>query len=194
MQLKLVRLDAVLQPVTTQVESGAARASQIIGQRHFFAAELGDTVLIGLSTVRFRSNKFRQVYCHLEQLNPQPTKVTTRLLNCIITEFNSGHRVANTLVCLATYIICPCSAHEVFIDDEQLAWFEATLQRCGSRPVVVFTHVRCSCWAWTSISPTLLPDVPMLLSHTDSSVRTSAAGATYGLWPAGCAGGMASFS
>jgi hypothetical protein len=30
----------------------------------------------------------------------------------------------------------------VFIDEEQLAWFEATLQRCGSRPVVVFTHVR----------------------------------------------------
>lgn len=33
---------------------------QIIGQRHYWAAELGNTVCIGLSTVRFRSNKFRQ--------------------------------------------------------------------------------------------------------------------------------------
>jgi hypothetical protein len=30
--------------------------------------------------------------------------------------------------------------HEVYIDEEQLAWFEATLQRSAGRPVVVFTH------------------------------------------------------
>ena len=33
--------------------------TQIIGQQHYFAAELGDTVFVGLSTVRFRSNRFR---------------------------------------------------------------------------------------------------------------------------------------
>jgi len=66
---------------------------QIFRQRHYWAAELGDTLCIGMSTVRFRSNAF--------------------------------------------------SVHEVFIDEEQLAWFEATLQRSAGRPVVVFTHVRC---------------------------------------------------
>ena len=33
-----------------------------------------------------------------------------------------------------------CSAHEVHIDDEQLAWFEEQLQGAGDRPVAVFTH------------------------------------------------------
>jgi hypothetical protein len=58
----------------------------------------------------------------------------------------------------------PCSAHEVFVDEEQLAWFEATLQRCGSRPVVVFTHVRSaafSCPMFAAVS-LLHPDVLML--------------------------------
>lgn len=32
------------------------------------------------------------------------------------------------------------SAHEVHIDDEQLAWFKATLAAAGGRPVVVFSH------------------------------------------------------
>ena len=32
---------------------------QVFGQRHFWAAELGPLVCIGLSTVRFRSNTFR---------------------------------------------------------------------------------------------------------------------------------------
>ena len=32
---------------------------QAFGQRHFWAAELGPLVCIGLSTVRFRSNTFR---------------------------------------------------------------------------------------------------------------------------------------
>lgn len=66
---------------------------QIFRQRHYWAADLGDTLCIGMSTVRFRSNAF--------------------------------------------------SVHEVFIDEEQLAWFEATLQRSAGRPVIVFTHVRC---------------------------------------------------
>ena len=33
-----------------------------------------------------------------------------------------------------------CSAHEVHIDEEQLAWFQQQLQEAGTRPVVVFTH------------------------------------------------------
>ena len=33
-----------------------------------------------------------------------------------------------------------CSAHEVHIDDAQLAWFEEQLQEAGARPVAVFTH------------------------------------------------------
>ncbi len=32
------------------------------------------------------------------------------------------------------------SVHEVYVDDEQMAWFEATLAAAGDRPVVVFTH------------------------------------------------------
>ena len=33
-----------------------------------------------------------------------------------------------------------CSAHEVHIDDAQLAWFEQQLQEAGDRPIAVFTH------------------------------------------------------
>lgn len=33
-----------------------------------------------------------------------------------------------------------CSAHEVYIDDEQLAWFEQQLEEAGNSPVAVFTH------------------------------------------------------
>jgi hypothetical protein len=32
------------------------------------------------------------------------------------------------------------SAHEVYIDDEQLRWFESTLEAAAGRPVIVFTH------------------------------------------------------
>ena len=32
------------------------------------------------------------------------------------------------------------SVHEVYIDEEQLAWFEALLAEAPQRPVVVFTH------------------------------------------------------
>lgn len=35
-------------------------ARQAFGQRHYWAAELGPLVCIGLSTVRFRSNEFRR--------------------------------------------------------------------------------------------------------------------------------------
>jgi hypothetical protein len=54
------------------------------------ASELGPALLVGLSTVRFRSNTF--------------------------------------------------SVHEVYVDDEQVAWFEALLAAHPGRPVVVFTH------------------------------------------------------
>lgn len=81
----------------------------------------------------------------------------------------------------------------MFIDEEQLAWFEATLQRCGSRPVVVFTHVR------TAAST---PDHPKhLLAYTCHLALPApqaahvpclpSAGTTYGLWSTGCAGGVA---
>lgn len=32
------------------------------------------------------------------------------------------------------------SAHEVYIDDEQLSWFKDTLSAAGQRPVIVFSH------------------------------------------------------
>ena len=35
-------------------------AAQVFQQRHYWAAELGDVVLLGISTVRFRSNDYRQ--------------------------------------------------------------------------------------------------------------------------------------
>lgn len=33
-----------------------------------------------------------------------------------------------------------CSAHEVFIDDKQLEWFQRKLEAANGRPVAVFTH------------------------------------------------------
>lgn len=37
---------------------------------------------------------------------------------------------------------CPffCSVHEVYIDDEQMAWFEQVLQQNTDKPIIVFTH------------------------------------------------------
>lgn len=32
------------------------------------------------------------------------------------------------------------SAHEVYIDDEQLDWFKAVLRDAGQRPIIVFSH------------------------------------------------------
>ena len=63
---------------------------QAFGQRHYWAAELGSVLCLGLSTVRFRGNKD--------------------------------------------------SVHEVFVDDEQLIWFEQQLESSAGRPVFVFTH------------------------------------------------------
>ena len=63
---------------------------QAFGQRHYWAAELGSVLCLGLSTVRFRGNKD--------------------------------------------------SVHEVYVDDEQLAWFEQQLESSAGRPVFVFTH------------------------------------------------------
>ena len=45
-----------------------------------------------------------------------------------------GVSPAAALVCL------PCSVHEVHIDDKQLDFLRDTLQRAGSRPVLMFTH------------------------------------------------------
>jgi hypothetical protein len=33
-----------------------------------------------------------------------------------------------------------CSVHEVYIDDEQFAWFEQVLAANIERPIIVFTH------------------------------------------------------
>ena len=33
-----------------------------------------------------------------------------------------------------------CSAHEVYIDEEQLQWFKGALQAAARRPVIVFSH------------------------------------------------------
>lgn len=63
---------------------------EVFNQRHYWAAELGPALLVGLSTVRFRSNAF--------------------------------------------------SVHEVYVDDEQVAWFERLVAAHPGRPVVVFTH------------------------------------------------------
>ncbi|EIE19713.1 Metallo-dependent phosphatase [Coccomyxa subellipsoidea C-169] len=32
------------------------------------------------------------------------------------------------------------SAHEVYIDDEQLSWFKNTLKAAGQRPIIIFSH------------------------------------------------------
>ena len=71
-------------------EENLAAWRDVFNQRHYWAAELGPALLVGLSTVRFRSNSF--------------------------------------------------SVHEVYVDDEQVAWFEALLAAHPERPVVVFTH------------------------------------------------------
>lgn len=36
--------------------------------------------------------------------------------------------------------VCMCSVHEVYIDDEQLCWFESVLQHNRDRPIIIFTH------------------------------------------------------
>lgn len=71
-------------------EENLAAWHSAFAREHYWSAELGPALLIGLSTVRFRSNPF--------------------------------------------------SVHEVHIDDEQLAFFEAKLKEAAGRPVVVFTH------------------------------------------------------
>lgn len=62
----------------------------MFGQPHYWAVDLGRVLCLGLSSVRFRSNKD--------------------------------------------------SVHEVFIDQEQLRWFEEQLANSEGRPVFVFTH------------------------------------------------------
>jgi len=54
------------------------------------SAEVGPALLVGLSTVRFRSNTY--------------------------------------------------SVHEVYVDDQQVQWFEALVAAHPDRPIVVFTH------------------------------------------------------
>lgn len=71
-------------------EANLAAWQEVFNQHHYWSAELGPALCIGMSTVRFRSNEF--------------------------------------------------SVHEVHIDEEQLQWFEETLEHSGGRPVIVFTH------------------------------------------------------
>ena len=33
-----------------------------------------------------------------------------------------------------------CSAHEVYIDEEQMRWFKQALREAAGRPVIVFSH------------------------------------------------------
>ena len=40
----------------------------------------------------------------------------------------------------AVGVVRCCSAHEVHIDDAQLAWLERTLDAAAGRPVVIFSH------------------------------------------------------
>lgn len=63
---------------------------QVFQQQHYWSADLGPAICLGLSTVRFRSNKD--------------------------------------------------SVHEIFVDPQQLAWFEEQLVASEGRPVIVFTH------------------------------------------------------
>ena len=60
-----------------------------------------------------------------------------------------------------------CSAHEVHIDEEQLAWFKRALGAAAGRPVVVFSHappqgcgltvIQVGCWSDLSRSWGALP-------------------------------------
>uniref|UniRef100_A0A061QWZ0 Calcineurin-like phosphoesterase n=1 Tax=Tetraselmis sp. GSL018 TaxID=582737 RepID=A0A061QWZ0_9CHLO len=74
----------------TDEENLEAWKSAFLQERHYWAKDLGDALLVGLSTVKFRSNAY--------------------------------------------------SVHEVFIDDEQLSWFEQTLEANTHRPIIVFSH------------------------------------------------------
>ena len=70
-----------------------------------------------------------------------------------------------------------------------MAWFEATLQRCGSRPVVVCTHVRAA-----GSSSHLLAIVcyhSVIAPCATHTICLVSAGTTYGLWSTSCAGGAA---
>ena len=80
--------------------------------RHYWAAEAGPLLCIGLSTTRFRSNRDRCAGGILELFATKCVLITAS----------------------------ECSVHEVFFEDEQMHWFEAQLQAAGQRPVAVFTH------------------------------------------------------
>jgi hypothetical protein len=84
-----------------------------------------------------------------------------------------------------------CSAHEVFIDEDQLAWFEATLQRCGSRPVVVCTHVRTAALESDPLNGYLYTCLWLFVAaRAAHGVCIHPTGTAYGLWSTGCAGGV----
>lgn len=70
-----------------------------------------------------------------------------------------------------------------------MAWFEATLQRCGSRPVVVFTHVRSA-----GSSSYLLAFVccrSFVAAYATHTICLHSAGTANGFWSTSCAGGAA---
>jgi len=37
-------------------------------------------------------------------------------------------------------VAAPCSVHEVYIDDDQMAWFGSVLEQNTQRPIIIFTH------------------------------------------------------
>lgn len=78
---------------------------------------MGPAVLIGLGTVRYRSNPF----------SPHEVRAAA---------------VASSSALTATSMVITDAAvrAQVHIDAEQLRWFEGELERAGGKPVVVFSH------------------------------------------------------
>ena len=124
---------------------------QVMHQQHYWAADLGGALCIGLSTTRFRSNAHRHALAPPARCAAEfPLQMGTRcsVHRCLQIEF--AIPVSSSWRRRAPH----CSVHEVHIDEQQMRWFEATLQRSGGRPVIVFTHVRLrSAWLlWTCLA------------------------------------------
>jgi len=133
-------------------------ARQAFGQHHFWAAELGPLVCIGLSTVRFRSNIFRRARGRrrrsARQREPGHEPEVFEVGMCVLlysavrarlSERRTGRAAACRVRRLCTVCRSPRprarSVHEVHIDGEQMAFLEAALAAAAGRPVALFTHV-----------------------------------------------------
>ena len=129
-------------------------------QHHCWAVDVGPATFIGLSTTRFRRWGWTWAGAMPGGSPPNmPTPGSITVQRCVRRTTHSlckavppdphpslPPRVPACCRCpslppsLRAERSNPFSAHEVHVDDEQLAFFRGALAAAGGRPVVVFTH------------------------------------------------------